>query len=773
MAGRNRVGSLYYEIVLDGSKLKKGGDKAVDDVRRMNKQLADAKKLNDPRKEADERLRIAKEASKRMYKQGQVDLSTARKLRRAAAANHKAEIKSIDNATFESHERQIRSLKEKNDRELADIRKAVREEDRIRDRAIADDKARAKERQAHARRRRTRRLADERAEATRVAAIRRGSFAGGMFGTGTGAMGLGAITQGVGRLTQAMFPLAIAGYAAARMFGVLARAGSAWVKAADEKTKGMLVLTTLLHGNKEAAAELRAELVKYAKATAFSVEGTMQLAVQMKALGFAASEIPSILAKLGRLSFGDTGKLKLIAKAYSDVRAQGKLLMTEVRQFANQGVPLLAQLQMNLGKTALQVRDDMKAGLITFEQVAKAIDDIAESYGNVDEAGLATFSGQMEAAAEAWNEILAKTGESESLLEMARGLNRVLDLTERLVGETRMLDTAVKGVGDSMGIVLDAITSGMYTWVLRYAEIRNWIKGVTSDEQKLKEQMELKVKLQEDLNNIKRESLDLASKEAAATNTMLEQERASENFLKRRVKLKMEIAAASADPAVAAEGEFQLERLEREAALQKEILESQKKIDEERKAIVEAAGNTSIPKEYMDMLDAVAEHDKAEEERLIRAKHAADKAQSERDKAKKDAEDLAKKQEEADKKRRDAAEKLRKQEEEWKRQDIEDARKIIDRAKDAQQKFEKDQSERNKFVDMAPKSSPSFQANSVAEFMFRKEKEIQRETQREENKREQERREHAEGLNEKVVRAIEGLGFNENNNELNFEGIGN
>jgi hypothetical protein len=336
-----------------------------------------------------------------------------------------------------------------------------------------------------------------------------------------------------------------------------------------------------------------------------------------------------------------------------------------------------------------------------------------------------------------------------------------------------MLDTAVKGVGDSMGIVLDAITSGMYTWVLRYAEIRNWIKGVTSDEQKLKEQMELKVKLQEDLNNIKRESLDLASKEAAATNTMLEQERASENFLKRRVKLKMEIAAASADPAVAAEGEFQLERLEREAALQKEILESQKKIDEERKAIVEAAGNTSIPKEYMDMLDAVAEHDKAEEERLIRAKHAADKAQSERDKAKKDAEDLAKKQEEADKKRRDAAEKLRKQEEEWKRQDIEDARKIIDRAKDAQQKFEKDQSERNKFVDMAPKSSPSFQANSVAEFMFRKEKEIQRETQREENKREQERREHAEGLNEKVVRAIEGLGFNENNNELNFEGIGN
>jgi predicted RND superfamily exporter protein len=243
--------------------------------------------------------------------------------------------------------------------------------------------------------------------------------------------------------------------------------------------------------------------------------------------------------------------------------------------------------------------------------------------------------------------------------------------------------------------------------------------------------------------------------------------------LARKKRLEMEIAAASADPAVAAEGEFQLERMEREAALQKEILESQKKLDEERLAVANAAGNHGLSEEEAARLDASIEQRKEEEERLIRAKHAAEQAKKERDEAKKDAEDLAKKQEEADKKRKDAAEKLRKQEEEWKRQDIEDARKIIDRAKEAQRKFEKDQAERNKFVDMAPKSSPSFQANSVAEFMFRKEKEIQRETQKEENRREQERREHAEKLNENVVRAINGLGLNENNNELNFEGIGN
>ena len=130
----------------------------------------------------------------------------------------------------------------------------------------------------------------------------------------------------------------------------------------------------------------------------------------------------------------------------------------------------------------------------------------------------------------------------------------------------------------------------------------------------------------------------------------------------------------------------------------------------------------------------------------------------------KDAEDLAKA-------KADAAEKLRKQEEEWKKQDIEDAKKLIKLAKDAQADFEKKQDEANKFKDMAPQVSPSFQANSVAEFTFRKEKELQRERQREENKREAARREHAEQLNDNLVEAIRGLGINENDQELGFEGI--
>ena len=203
-------------------------------------------------------------------------------------------------------------------------------------------------------------------------------------------------------------------------------------------------------------------------------------------------------------------------------------------------------------------------------------------------------------------------------------------------------------------------------------------------------------------------------------------------------------------------------RLKEEEA---EIAAMRKKVDEETQAALNAGG------EYSNMTDAEkeqirqdAEAWKAHEEELIRARNAARLEQEQWEKKQKAAEDLAK--EEADE-----AEKLRKQEEEWKKQDIEDAKKLIKIARDAQADFEKQQDEANKFKDMAPQTSPSFQANSIAEFTFRKEKELQRDKQREENKREAARREHAEQLNENLIAAMGDLGINETDPDLGFEAI--
>lgn len=810
MAGKNRVGSLYMELVLDPSKYAKGASQAVKDHRRMQKELAKAHGGLDPKTKAAADLDLAKKAAVRLVKLKKMTFQEGKAIIKAATANYKSEIKKIDNASFASDEKQLQSLKEKNDKELADIKKTVKEEQRIKEAALAVEEARLKERQGHNRKRRARRLADEKAEAakkkqlarevdaeqerldkkykaylahrhaiqrkwnkrhTRMvaeearkqAALRRSAFAGGTFGSGSVMQGLGAITGGLGKLTQAFFPLAIAGYAAISMFRVMARAATAWVKAADKKIKNLLVLTTLLHGNKEAANELRNSLVAYAKATAFSVEQTMELAVQMKALGFTAKEIPATLAKLGRLSFGDGGKLKLIAKAYSDVRAQGKLLMTEVRQFANQGVPLLAQLQMDLGKSALQVRDDMKAGLITFDMVATAIDRIAKSYGNVDEAGLATVSGQLEAAAEAWNEILAKTGESESLLMLAEGLNTMLSGLDRLLGEFKLLDKITLGIYYTLRSSVAILTFGTSEVAILGHAFLKWATGAAEQEERLKHATQEHAVAMEQIAKYKREQLDLLNRENAALEVRENAQKTQLAYMERMAKLQHEIDANSTDPAVKAQAEKDLAKLEREADLQKEIEESQKRIDAETDETIAAAGQYNLSKKDKEMIRKNAEQRKANEEKLIKQKHAAKNAQEDRDKAAKDQkklDDEAEKVKEEQRKADDAH---------WKRQ-MDQAKKLAKEAQKKQDEFNKQLDEEGKHAN-ASGPSANFQANSVAEFTFRKEKEMHAIKQREENAREARREAHAEQLNVDLIQALNDMNINELDEELGFEAI--
>lgn len=766
MAGKSRVGALYFEMILDPKGYRQGTKKVVSDHRKMEKELAQAGKGANGRSKADAQLQEAKEVSKRLYKQGKITLDQARALRRAAVLNHKHSMARIVDAEKQASEKTLRILKKAKEEKARIVRAEAAVVERENARLDKKYKAYLANRHAVQRKWNRRRVANEKAAAAKIAAIRKSAFAGGMFGTGSVAQSIGRVTSGFQKLTAALFPVAIAFYAIGKAVGVAFRGIKAWVKAADTMKKQMLVLTTLMHGNAEMAKELRDSLVSYAKATAFSVEQTMELAIQMKALGFTAQEIPAIMAKLGRLSFGDGGKLKLIAKAYSDVKAQGKLLMTEVRQFANQGVPLLAQLQINLGKTALEVRDDMKAGLIGFEDVKKAIDDISESYGNVDTAGLATVGGQMEAAAEAWNEILAKTGKSETLLNLAKGLNRMLEGIDKFVGNTALLDKTLKAVEYWVRSIMFAFTFGLselFIWANRFVD---WASGMKAIREAETAELERQAKLEEEKVERKREELELARRLANMAAAQDQHSTDTMNAEARFHRMRLE-AEAQLDP----NAQSQLDVLDAQIEREKKNREAKKRYDDERDAVIaerDKAGGTDTKAYKKWKKDLEAEY-QARYEMEMRLQDDIDnnKAQKElNDERESQAKALADAE-------LAAAEKKRKMEEEWRKQDLEDAKKMIKLAEDAQAKFVKDQEEANKFRDMGPQTSPSFQANSVAEFTFRKEKELQRDKQREENRREAERREHAEQLNQQVVDAIHGLGLDgADQAELNFQGVG-
>ncbi len=733
MAGKSRVGSLYYEIVLDPSKFKKGGKQVTKDFRRMQKTLAEANKNADPRAVLDERLKEEKAAIKRSLKAKKIGWDEAKKLQKAAISNHEFAMKKIEKNERMSLKRRHVRAKKAREAEVnaahAIANKMVAEEAQEHRRLERKHKAYLKHRHDVQRRWNRRKVANEKEAARKVAAVQKSAFAGGMFGTGGIAQGFGSLAAGASELTSDLFPLALIGYGVARALSALGRAMWSVIKAADEKKKQMIVLTTLMDGNADAATRLRGELVEYAKATAFSVKETTDLAISMKALGFQAEEIPKVMAKLGRLSFGDGGKLKLIAKAYSDVKAQGKLLMTEVRQFANQGVPLLAQLQLNLGLTALETRDMMKKGLIGFQEVEKAISDISSSYGSVDTAGLKTLTGQLDAAREAWGELMAKFGQSESIVVFGRLLNGAIESLDQWVDRLGTLNTILTNMPGKLGALINLLN---YLMVI--------------DDERLKKSEEALALMEKD-NNARLKKADQEQKMLEKQLTMKEEMLKIENQIKDAGE-----RAADAINGTDAMGEIEARReeeaadlklLEDAVAAKNKALMDHNKVRDQYSLAAHQAEADRIAEDFDNQREQLKDH--LEWQRQEEANARSRKAQADREAAAKKAKDEADAAKAAAKKIADDKRKMH-------LDDIKKAaNKFRDDAQDNIKDFDRDKAEREKLRGMSPANAPSFSAGSVEEHQFLKQRESQKEERRFELKMEAERKAFIEQQNKELA----------------------
>ena len=432
MASNSRVGSLYYEIVLDPAKFSKGATKVRHEQKELVKLIEKENKRVAASKSYADRYKDEKDLIRKLVMEKKISIQKGIELTRMATRTYKAEQKKHTQILMRAEE----------------------------ERLAAKKKAYAK---------RMRLLEKERAARLKAEGIEAG-----IIGKNTSinahnaklSTKLANAEKTFSRVTIGALKAGIAITTAVKAVQAFAGAVISFVEKADEKKKSMIVLTALYDGNADAAARIREEMVEYAKKTAFSVEQTMDLAIQLRALGFTAEETTDSLKNFGRLAFGDPAKLKLIAKAYSDVRAQGKLMMTEIRQFANQGVPILAKLSENLGVSSLELRNLIKNGSVGFDDVAKAVDDIAQSFGNVDEAGLKTFTGQMEAATEAWGQLQAKiaenTGADVSLRGMAEALNGLIEVGDGLMDQYARGEGMIFWMSEALPLLnqLDLISRG-------------------------------------------------------------------------------------------------------------------------------------------------------------------------------------------------------------------------------------------------------------------------------------------------------------------------
>ncbi len=392
MSKNSRVGSLYYEIVLDPNKFVKGASKVTSEQRKMAGIIKREQKALEKNMSNKDKLEREKKFIKEMVMARKISIKEGIELTRMATAEY-------------------------NRQEVIRTKKLLEE--------IAKRKAaRAAEANAN--------IIQAKLATVRMTNPNDVKNFGGLGGVAS------EMTTELGKLTMKLFPLFVAFQLFKKNMQAIVGTFVSFTKAADKKATSLRTLTSLYNGNEEVARGLRRELEEYSQRTAFSVDETMALAVQLRALGFDAESTVKSIKQFGRLSFGDPAKMKLVAKAFSHAKAQGKLMATEVRQFANQGVPLLLQLQRQMGLSAQEVKDQMKAGMIGFGEVEKAVEAIAERFGAIDEAGLMTYTGQMEAASEAAERLKASVAEisgiNDDMRAMAVVLNKMLDALNESAG---------------------------------------------------------------------------------------------------------------------------------------------------------------------------------------------------------------------------------------------------------------------------------------------------------------------------------------------------
>jgi tape measure domain-containing protein len=206
---------------------------------------------------------------------------------------------------------------------------------------------------------------------------------------------------------------------------------------------------SVLLGNVADGAAMFKQLEKFALRTSFSIESASEAATMLLAKGVQQADVIDTMQLLGDLAMGDAERLGLLAKAYTDVQAKGKLMAQEQNQFAENGINLFELLQQTTGKNAGQLMAMREAGQITFSMLQTALKAATSEGGKFFGAlaqGNATFTGQFNSLIEGVQTLGRMLGEMvlPRLKEIVTEANKLLQAFLEMPDQAKFLSDVLK-----------------------------------------------------------------------------------------------------------------------------------------------------------------------------------------------------------------------------------------------------------------------------------------------------------------------------------------
>ena len=132
---------------------------------------------------------------------------------------------------------------------------------------------------------------------------------------------------------------------------------------------------------KTAGGNLFAQIKEFAVSTPMTMQSLAKGAQTLLSFNTAAEDVMPILRAIGDISMGNAQKFDSLVLAFSQMSSTGKLMGQDLLQMINAGFNPLSVISEQTGKSIGKLKDEMSAGAISSEMVAKAFMDATAEGG--------------------------------------------------------------------------------------------------------------------------------------------------------------------------------------------------------------------------------------------------------------------------------------------------------------------------------------------------------------------------------------------------------
>lgn len=183
---------------------------------------------------------------------------------------------------------------------------------------------------------------------------------------------------------------------------------------------------SVLTGSMDKSNSLFKDMNDLALQTPLELSDITAAGKQLLSVGIPVDQITTKLRMLGDVAMGNPEKLQRLTEAFGQLKSKGVASMEQLNRFIEAGVPIMAELQKQTGKTGDEIFNMVSQGKIGYPEVTKALESLTGEGGLMHDmmAKVAqTTEGKLSTAMDGWKMILKDIG-SQFLPVVNAGLDK-------------------------------------------------------------------------------------------------------------------------------------------------------------------------------------------------------------------------------------------------------------------------------------------------------------------------------------------------------------